>query len=374
LSNKTILFADDSATMRAIVEKTFLAEPFDVVSVPSGEGAIAKAKEIRPDVMIVDVGLAGVTGYDVCQAVRNDSALSDTPFVMLSGVSNIYDERRGKAVGVDEHMKKPFDTSQIIERVAELAVRPRAEKPEAPVEVEAAPEPIRPPKPAPALEPEPEEEIETIPLDESEAEAEAIPLAAAEEGYSADAMSSLGSPLDVEPTPDTKDYSRPASKPEVPRPSVPQWPEPELGIGEEQPLGEEEPEVPIPEVEPIEIKPKPAEPISASFQVGTLAELAQMDNRGTPLKVETDEEAIELEPVSPKPEAVQAVSAKLEPVKERIESAATQVASSVPGVSAEQLAAIQLLTVEVIERVVWDVVPDLAETIIKEELAKLLKE
>jgi hypothetical protein len=151
-------------------------------------------------------------------------------------------------------------------------------------------------------------------------------------------------------------------------------PELEMGIGEEQPLGEEEPEAPIPEVEPIEIQPKPAEPISASFQVGTLAELAQMDNRGTPLKVETDEKAIELEPVSPKPGAEQAAPAKLEPVKERIESAATRVAASVPGVSAEQLAAIQSLTAEVIERVVWDVVPDLAETIIKEELAKLLKE
>jgi CheY-like chemotaxis protein len=88
VANKTILYADDSATMRTIMEKTFAAEPVDVVAVPSGQAAIAKARELRPHVVIADVGMAGVSGYDVCKAVRGDEALAETPVLLLSGVSN----------------------------------------------------------------------------------------------------------------------------------------------------------------------------------------------------------------------------------------------------------------------------------------------
>jgi DNA-binding response OmpR family regulator len=364
LSNKTILFADDSATMRAIVEKTFMAEPFDVVSVPSGEAAITRAKEIRPDVIIVDVGLAGVTGYDVCEAARKDSSLSDTPFVMISGVSHIYDAKRGKAVGVDEHMKKPFDTGQIIEKVTELANRSRRAKPLDLIETKE--------KPVAVIEPEPE--------GEDEAEVEAIPLAEDEEVYTPDAMTSLDSPLDLDkPSSDTKDYARPIAlqKPKTdigrPKPSMQKPASPmEMAIDDEETLlGNDEPEEVLPEVEPIEIKPQ--EPVSQSFQVGTLAELAQMDNKGTPLKVETDERAIELkQKKEPKAAAPTPLVRPLS--KDRIQDAAKEVARSIPGVTGEQIAAVQALTADIIERVVWEVVPDLAETIIKEELAKLFKE
>jgi hypothetical protein len=146
----------------------------------------------------------------------------------------------------------------------------------------------------------------------------------------------------------------------------------EMNIDEEESLlGDDESEEALPEVEPIEIKPQ--EPISQSFQVGTLAELAQMDNKGTPLKVETHERAIELkQPKEPQTAAPASLGRKLS--EDRIQGAAKKVAASIPGATGEQIAAVQALTADVIERVVWEVVPDLAETIIKEELAKLLKE
>lgn len=362
MANKTILFADDSATMRAIVEKTFAAEPFDVVAVPSGEAAIAKAKETRPDVMIVDVGLAGVTGYDVCEAARKDSSLDGVPVIMLSGVSHIYDSRKGEAVGVDEHMKKPFDTTQLIETVETLAGRAPTAKPIDLTESKAEPIPASIPKatPVPAPEPEPvEEEAEVEPIPDDD-----------EDAFTPDALTSLDSPLEMEkPSKQTKDYPRPSSKPEeaasVPMASAPApvHPEPddEADIGKEHTLGIDEPEEVVPEVEPIEIKP--ADPVSESFQVGTLAELAQVDNQGTPLEVDAHTDAIELDDAAPSPSA-----------PDRISLAAKEVAESLPGATPEQIAAVQSLTAEIIERVVWEVVPDLAETMIKEELSKLLKE
>ena len=70
LSNKSILCVDDSATMRTIIEKTFFAEPYDMVTVPSGEVAIEKARDIQPDLILADAGMVGMTGYDVCKAIR----------------------------------------------------------------------------------------------------------------------------------------------------------------------------------------------------------------------------------------------------------------------------------------------------------------
>ena len=184
-------------------------------------------------------------------------------------------------------------------------------------------------------------------------------------------MSSLDQPLELgRPARDTRDYARPGvMQPRaipVPKPSITKKIEPlEMeDIGQEESLGqEEEPEEPVADVEPIEIKPQ--EPVSESFQVGTLAELAQMDNKGAPIAMDSHDKAIELEP---KPRVASASAAK------RIQSAAREVAEKIPGATSDQVSAIQSLTREVIERVVWEVVPELAETIIKEELAKLLKE
>jgi len=132
---------------------------------------------------------------------------------------------------------------------------------------------------------------------------------------------------------------------------------------------------PAPEVKPIEIEEDDDD--HGAIQVGTLAELAQMDERGGHLEPVTHEQAIELTPEKPPqaplpapppaaagPAAVAAASPR-----------AAEIAAKVGGeLTAEQVEAIRRLTVEVVERVVWEVVPDLAEAIIQERIARLLEE
>jgi DNA-binding response OmpR family regulator len=331
LQKKTILFVDDSATMRTIAEKTFFAEPFDVVTVPSGEAAIAKFKEVRPSVVLVDAGMAGVNGYDVCKAIREDAVAGKTPVIIMSGVSMPYDEGRGRDVGATEHVKKPFDTAKLIERVVELSkAAPGAD------EVEAIP--LQPkPAPAPSFQPAAPKPI-------------APPMAPA----------ALRAPI--------RPVSPPAAAPKVAAHS--QIKETmEFGRAMSLQAAQKAAE---PEVKPIEISP-PTHTETAQFQVGTLAELAQMDASGRNVRPEPAADAIELKPAAPAPRAEpsQAVTAA---VREKARAVAERVAAqSGADLTPDQVAALQRLSADVIERVVWEVVPDLAEAIIREQIAKLLQ-
>ena len=142
-------------------------------------------------------------------------------------------------------------------------------------------------------------------------------------------------------------------------------------IGDQEPKAAEK-AAPEPEVEPIEIGDG-GEPEVNAFQVSTLAEMAQMDESGSRMKPELDD-AIDLaDSDAPKPAAAAELPIA-EAVQEQARMAAEQVADKVEGLSAAQVASIQTLTKDVIEKVVWEVVPELAEAIIKEELAKLLEE
>jgi len=348
LQKKTILFIDDSATMRHIAEKTFFAEPFDVVTVPSGEAAISRFKEVRPSVVLVDAGMAGVNGYDVCKAIRDDASAGKTPVIIMSGVSAPYDENRGREVGATEHVKKPFDTAKLIERVVELSkAAPAAD------ELEAIPlQPKPAPAPAPAAKPAPIPAVAAGSFAAPKAPAAPIAPAApmAPKAPIRPVSPAIGGPKPPPSQPlvkETMEFGRPLAATGAP-------------IAPPRAAG--------PEVKPIEIA-VPARGEPAEFQVGTLAELAQMDAAGRQIKQTHPDDAIDLG--VPKPAPVATARAV---VREEARAAATKVAAQVGGgLTADQVAAIQRLTADVIERIVWEVVPDLAEAIIREQIEKLLK-
>lgn len=328
---KTILFVDDSATMRTIAEKTFSAEPFDVVAVPSGQAAIAKFKEVRPNVVLVDAGMAGVNGYDVCKAIREDAAAGKTPVIIMSGVSTPYDENRGRDVGATEYVKKPFDTVKLIERVVELTRSASAA-----------------------------DEIEAIPL-----QPKAAPAPAAVKPFSSPI-------LPTAPRAPVRPMGVPAGAPKAAAQStIKETMEFGRSIGAAAtPVGT--PRTAAPEIKPIEIDAPPRAE-AAEFQVGTLAELAQMDAAGRQIRRAPAEDAIELKPAvaapmtEPSPPATAVIGEKARAAAERV---AAEVGA---GLTPDQVAALQRLSAEVIERIVWEVVPDLAEAIIREQIEKLLQ-
>ncbi|MBN2341766.1 MAG: response regulator [Deltaproteobacteria bacterium] len=342
MSSKTLLFADDSATMRLIMEKTFQGEDFTVVTVPSGQAAIEKAAELAPAIIIADAGMTGVSGYDVCEAIRNNGSLSATPVVIMSGISNPYDESRGKTVDATEHIKKPFDTTKLITRVKELCAE-EAERPSVTgVSSGLGVAPARP-------------NLHMPPVPRKDALSEAP---------------STNSTLHAFPRPGLSDAPAPAVQPiAVADPSTPKFPETQPQI----------------EVPPAAVEPEPIELAdednSSEIQVGTLAELAQMNEQGGHIPQEVRDDAIELEgaahtdeipPISRTSQAPAPASAS--PIAEAASRAAAAVAGGVEGLTSEQAQAIMALTEDVVEKVVWEVVPDLAEAIIREKLNELLNE
>ena len=97
--SKTLLLADDSVTIQKVVGISFASEDVTLVTVDNGDDAIERAREVRPDVILADVVMPGKTGYEVCEAIKADSALSHIPVLLLTGTFEAFDEERAQRVG-----------------------------------------------------------------------------------------------------------------------------------------------------------------------------------------------------------------------------------------------------------------------------------
>jgi CheY-like chemotaxis protein len=126
---RTILLADDSVTIQKVVELTFLDEDFRVVSFANGSDAIARLAELRPDVVLADVHMPGADGYELCAAARE--TLPGVPVLLLVGTFEVFDPQRAAEVGAAGHIKKPFDSQELLRRVQEMVTGAAAEPPAA---------------------------------------------------------------------------------------------------------------------------------------------------------------------------------------------------------------------------------------------------
>jgi CheY-like chemotaxis protein len=261
-----ILVADDSVTMRRILEVTFQGEDAQVTSVETGEAAVRKASELTPDVVFADLSLSGMDGYSIASAIKASPGLERTAVVVMASQKHPYDEDKGKAAGVDDHILKPFDTQLVIDRVKQVLAKPRA----VPTRAAAAAAP---------------------------AAAVGSPQAANQQGrVGAKTITAIGKPMAAPPPPAPK----------------------------QQP--------------------------TAATSVGRAAAAPAMSAAAAPSVMSA---------ASPAAVAIANVEAEL---PQRLGNL---------GLSPDQVAAVLALSRDVIERVVWEVVPELAETMIKEEIRRL---
>src|SRR5690348_17029908 len=117
---KNLLLADDSITIQKVVAITFAGEDFRITTVDNGEDAIAKARDLRPDVILADVVMPRRNGYEVCEAIKGDAALRHIPVLLLAGTFEAFDEARARAARADGHIAKPFESQALINKVKEL--------------------------------------------------------------------------------------------------------------------------------------------------------------------------------------------------------------------------------------------------------------
>ncbi|RJS16990.1 response regulator, partial [Corallococcus sp. H22C18031201] len=117
---KNLLVADDSLTIRKVIGMIFATEDFQVTAVDNGLDAISRTRELRPDVVLADVMMPGKSGYEVCEALKNDPSTQGIPVVLLAGTFEAFDEGRARAAKADDHITKPFESQVLLDKVKAL--------------------------------------------------------------------------------------------------------------------------------------------------------------------------------------------------------------------------------------------------------------
>lgn len=440
-----LLLADDSITIQKVVAIIFANEEFELTVVDNGNAALEKARELRPDVMLVDALMPGKTGYEVCTEIRRDPNLSSVPILLLVGAFEPLDEDKARDCGADSSISKPFESQQLIDRVKELLELGKSRK--------AAPAPA----PAPAA-------ARPLPIESAAEELwgdlssfDTMAPAATPAAFTAPAQAAQAAPAaqpaqPAQPAPTAEPsyatFTTPAAP--APQPAAPPVVAPKEPVAAKPPVVQEEiveasfeddlwgafdlEEIPEaaaaapsgvfgviePDAEfeaeeffsfdddsevieetgpPIDLTYAAQEPVAQpsaeelfsfdeeSFAANPEPELEpELELEPEPYEI-PDYQAFSFEPEAPAP-APQAAAAPVEPVKEATPVIEPQAApvfqaavsgpdqlsarSTAPVFSeADLAAAISRISREVIERIVWEVVPDLAEVLIKEEIKKL---
>jgi CheY-like chemotaxis protein len=308
----SILLADDSVTIQKVVGIIFGGEEYTLAVVGDGNAAVSKAQEMSPDVMLIDALMPGMSGYEVCEAVRKIPSLSQVPIVLMAGSFEPFDENKARQCGANDFITKPFESQQIIAKVRELVGSGGAVAP-----------PAAPAVAAPAIE---------------------IPVEPAFEEHS------FAAPA-VEPEPIA------VSNQDDPWGAFTQTPTAAVELPEEEP--------PVPSISSANIGTSwvPVEEHTFEFQEQPTVEaddtigMSAIDTASSKVVA-----PVSFEPLRDEPVAAPAMAAAV-PV---------MAGAAAVALTEEQLkGALAVASKEVIERIVWEVVPDLAEAMIKEAIRRI---
>src|SRR5450631_2105414 len=117
--SKRILVADDSRTIQRAFAMVMNGSGYELSFAKSVDEALALAKKDgRPDLVLSDIALGTGSGYDLCAGIKADSNLAEVPVYILASSHNPYDDARGRKVGADGHLAKPFESQSLLDAVA----------------------------------------------------------------------------------------------------------------------------------------------------------------------------------------------------------------------------------------------------------------
>ena len=118
-----ILIAEDEPDIRELVAFTLRFAGHEVTTTANGEEAVKQASQIIPDLILMDVRMPKMTGYDACRVMKKDAALKDIPVVFLSAKGQDSEIQSGLDAGAEEYLLKPFAPDQLTQRVKAILAK-----------------------------------------------------------------------------------------------------------------------------------------------------------------------------------------------------------------------------------------------------------
>ena len=123
-----ILICDDEPHIRLLIEQSLEEledEGVEITTASDGEEALARIRDIKPDLVILDVMMPRMNGFDVCEAIRQDASERPPHIILLTSKGQEYDRQKGASVGADRFMTKPFDPDLLVAEAREVLARGR---------------------------------------------------------------------------------------------------------------------------------------------------------------------------------------------------------------------------------------------------------
>jgi two-component system, OmpR family, phosphate regulon response regulator PhoB len=117
---RRVLLADDDASLRRLIKTTLGEEDFDLLQAIDGEEALLLARVEHPDLVLLDVNMPRLDGFEVCRSLKADPATSAIKVVMLTARAAESDRARGREAGADDYFIKPFSPVQLLNKVYAL--------------------------------------------------------------------------------------------------------------------------------------------------------------------------------------------------------------------------------------------------------------
>ena len=113
-----VMVVDDSKTIRRTAETLLRKEGFEVVTAVDGFEALGKIVDYQPDIVFLDIMMPRLDGYQTCALIKHHHAFKNTPVVMLSSRDGLFDRARGRVVGSDRYITKPFTKEELLAVIA----------------------------------------------------------------------------------------------------------------------------------------------------------------------------------------------------------------------------------------------------------------
>ena len=117
LDGLRVMVIDDSKTIRRTAETLLKREGAEVVTAVDGFEALAKIADQRPQIIFVDIMMPRLDGYQTCALIKNNRQFKSTPVIMLSSKDGLFDKARGRIVGSEQYVTKPFTRQELLDAI-----------------------------------------------------------------------------------------------------------------------------------------------------------------------------------------------------------------------------------------------------------------